>query len=513
MDDDSRLRELPGTPAGRRRKLRRYTLAGLATLIVIGGATWAGTTQRNSDSSTCGGSGSGLSLIGDECVGVTDGSGPYYFSDDLKQVQQLIAKENAKVVSSGKPVVTVALLEPITVTSTSALTAPEVRNAIEGAYTAQIRANTTRVAGDLTPLIRLVLANEGSHEDQWQQVVAQLEGMVHDPQPLVAVAGLGVSTTETLKGAQKLSSQHIPTVGAINTADQLNTSAIPGFIRVTASNQQSVVALQNHLSHLPGMNSAIMVFDSNSDITASPDLFTASLRSDLQKTFKDLLKFAPQSFVGLSGKSAANPDLFSSVTTNICAVKPSVVLYAGRAVDLAGFLASLENRVCSATPITVATIGTNLNSFTTQADKLREHQITLIYSAQTSSADWPTGSPGAPPHFADFATAFSSQHFPKADLTDGGTIAAHDSVLTAARAIRLAAQSRPTPIASDVFSQILNLNNEFVVQGAGGDLSFSYHPGDSGSQSSDPIGKPLPIVTVPQPPTPTQAQDTYVTTQ
>ncbi|WP_333768078.1 ABC transporter substrate-binding protein [Streptomyces sp. IBSBF 2435] len=487
-------------------------LAGLATLVLIGSAIWVSKTQFNGEKSWCGGSGSGLSRISGECVGVTDGSGGYYFSSDLKPVEKLIATANETALKSGKPVVTVALLEPITVNGTSALTATEIRNAIEGAYTAQVRANTTRVAGDETPLIRLVLANEGGHEDQWPQVAAQLESMIDSPQPLVAVGGLGVSTTETLRGAQELSSHHIPTVGAINTADQLNSQSIPGFIRVAASNQQAVTALKSYLGGLQDTKSAIMVFDSNSDMHSSPDLFTASLRSDLQATFTKLLEFAPQGFVGLSGKNSANPDLFSSITTNICAVKPSVVLYAGRSVDLSGFLASLERRVCADTPITVATVGTNLNAFIAQADTLRSSKITLIYSTQTASPDWLANSPDTPTHFADFAAEFNSHHFPKADLTDGGTIAAHDSILTAARAIRLATQNGSTPKASDVFSQVLNLNNQFIVPGAGGDLSFSYHPGANGSESSDPIGKPLPLITVPRLPTPTQRQDTYVTT-
>jgi hypothetical protein len=506
------LPDVPDNEAARRRRRRRRALAGLAVLIVVGAATWAGTALSSSHSVACGGSGSGLSLTNGECIGVTDGSGSYYFSDSLAPVEKDIAKENAWAVSTGSPVVTVAVLEPITVTDTSELTAAGIRNEIEGAYTAQYRANHTLAVGDRSPLIRLVLANEGSHEDQWPQVVRQLERMASDPQPLVAVTGLGLSTEQTLDGAQDLSRHGIATVAAIDTADQLNYPAIPGFIRVATSNQQYVGALRAYLNRLPGLASAIMVFDSNSDSPTSTDLFTKSLRGDLQSTFAGLLKFAPQSFVGLTGGSAASPDLFANITTNICAVSPSVVLYAGRAADINGFLGSLEQRVCAQTPIIVAAAGSNLGDLATQANALRQAHITVIYTTLADSTDWLANAPGTPPHFTDFNKAFLSLGFPESDLNDGGAIAVHDAVLTAARAIRLAAQSTPTPHAADVFSQVLNLNNEFVVPGAAGDLSFSYH-GTNGSASSDPTGKPLPVITVPSASTPVPARDIYVTTQ
>ncbi|MGH3813976.1 MAG: hypothetical protein ACRDUV_16245 [Pseudonocardiaceae bacterium] len=80
-------------------------------------------------------------MVDDQCVGVTDDS--HFFREAYRAVQEKIAKENARVdgiVSDPdaprKRAVTVALLHPMTVVDTSAFTVEEVRNTLEGAYTA-----------------------------------------------------------------------------------------------------------------------------------------------------------------------------------------------------------------------------------------------------------------------------------------------------------------------------------------------------------------------------------------
>jgi hypothetical protein len=192
------------------------------SLVLATAVAWGINTLVNA----CGGPGSGVSRVDGECVGVTDGS--YVFDPALADVEAKIAAENARVAGSGHTV-TVALLNLMTVNNTSPVSLAEVVNQLEGAYTAQYRANQTNDLGDPSPLIRLVLANEGSHENQWQPVVHQIEGMVGDQDPLVAVTGLGVSVKQTEDGAKDLAAHHIPMVGALTTADELNYKNIPRF--------------------------------------------------------------------------------------------------------------------------------------------------------------------------------------------------------------------------------------------------------------------------------------------
>ncbi|MBA2322984.1 MAG: hypothetical protein H0V92_02825 [Pseudonocardiales bacterium] len=473
--------------------LWRRVIVVVVSLLVVGAGWWFLDKLLHA----CGGLGSGVVTIdlGGECVGVTDGS--YVFDPALASVEEKIAAENASVTGSGHTV-TVALLNPMTVNDTSPVSIAEVHNQLEGAYTAQHRANTKqpKALGDPYPLIRLVLANEGSHEDQWKPVVHQLEGMV-DAEPLVAVTGMGVSVTQTELGAKDLAAHGIPMVGAITTADELSYAAIRGFVRVAPGNREQVQSLLAYLRRRPQLDSAIVVYDSNSDDPASPDLFTRSLRDDLRSGMSGLIKSAPSlSFTGASGQSEASPDLFNNITTNLCAVKPKVVLYAGRALDLLSFLTSLEGRVCPDTPMTVLTANTNLGSLTNNQETLRDKKITVVNAAAADAPGWANGVPGTPAHFPNFRSEFGGLGLDLAHLDDGDVIATHDALFTAVKAIRLASAQGNLPKAADVLGQLLNLNNLNTVPGASGELSFSFR-GTRGDDSGNPCGKPIPVLEIP----------------
>jgi ABC-type branched-subunit amino acid transport system substrate-binding protein len=481
------------TPARiRRKRRRRIILIGVGALL-LGSIGWVGHTLAIS----CGGWGSGVQTVDGECIGVTDGG--YIFNPKFADVERKIAKENASVSASGHAV-TIALLEPFTVTSTSALDVNEMRSELEGAYTAQWRANHTKAVGDTRPMIRMMLANEGSAEAQWQTVTQQLEGMVNDSAPLVAVAGLGVSFSQTVSGALDLSEHGLPTVGAVITADTIDYSHIHGFVRVEPSDRQYVASLQHYLTKHPELKSALVVYDNNSD--NGTDLYTQSLRNDLETMIVPTMRhFDSLSFTGISVPSQANPDMFANITTSICAVAPNLVLYSGRQVDLKDFLKSLQSRICSGQSLTVATAGTDLGALDNPATvaQLKASNLSVVYASSTDAAGWEANVPGTPPHFAGFYNAFKSLGFNPADLDDGDAIATHDSVFTAAKAVRLAYASESgsdpaLPKPQDVLNQLLNLNNKAeVVPAAAGDLSFSY----SGANTGNPEGEPIPVLKFP----------------
>jgi ABC-type branched-subunit amino acid transport system substrate-binding protein len=487
-DDDNAFK-----PPVKKRRWLKVVVVGMVVAVVGG---WFVDTLIHA----CGGLNSGVTEIDSECIGVTDGS--YVFDPLLADVEAKIAAENAKVTGSGHTV-TIALLNPMTVNNTSPVSIAEVRNQLEGAYTAQHRVNQPGVLDDAYPLIRLVLANEGSHEDQWQPVVHQLEAMVGDDKdPLVAVTGLGLSVTQTSDGAKDLAKHRIPMVGAITTADELRYTNIRGFVRVAPTDQESVQSLLAYLQAHPQLDSAILVYDSNSDDPTSPDLFTRSLRDDLRGGMSSLIKSTPSlSFVGASGQSEASPDLFSNITTNVCAVKPKVVLYAGRWLDLLSFLTSLEHRVCSDAPMTVVTANTNLGPLTNEEKDLRDKKITVVNATANDPLGWPNKAPGTPTHFPDFQSEFSALGFDPAHLDDGDAIATHDALFVAVKATRLAVPPAPSarngvPKAVDVLNQLLNLNNLNTVPGASGELSFSLR-GTRGEDSGNPCGKPIPVLEMP----------------
>lgn len=494
----------PVDPATRaRRRLRTGLVAGgLAVVVLIAGA-WLLYQQRQS----CG---AGVTRVAGECVGVTDGG--YVFDTRLADLQGRIKRANDDI--GDRPAVTVALVNSFTPDDTSALGIAEVRHTLQGAVLAQAYANSD--AAGLNGLrIRLVLANQGAHQDHWQRVGEQLIGMVDDDAPLVAAAGMGVSTRATQRSAEQLSRARIPMVGAITTADQLNFVAIPGYLRVSPTNADYVQALRRYLS-LRKLSTGILVYDANSDTPDNNDIFTKSLRDDITAEFatnkvpaRNVIRFAAQNFVGsLAGRSEIRSSTFRSITTNICAVEPAVVFYAGRQNDLGTFLTALRGRVCSALPVTVVTAGSDLGGFVGEAAALRAAKITVAYASVTDPVGWPLAVPGTPPRYAEFLAAFTAAGFARADLADGNAISNHDALLAVTEAIAQTVQARPDtskPTPSDVTSGLLNLNGLNCVRGAGGTIGF----GDQ-ADPGRPIGKAIPVLEIP--PTTGRPAEPYRTT-
>lgn len=149
----------------------------------------------------------GVTEVGNECVGVTDGS--YVFNDDLGPVTARIKEENDSV--AGKNPVTVALMIPLI--SDQQAERREMVEQVQGAYLAQYRAN--RESGKQPP-IRLVLANPGREYGQWRRVADQLARSATDgKENLRAVTGINISIANSEAAVHYLTAdKHIPVVAA-----------------------------------------------------------------------------------------------------------------------------------------------------------------------------------------------------------------------------------------------------------------------------------------------------------
>ncbi|HEX2130342.1 MAG TPA: hypothetical protein VHH15_02200 [Actinophytocola sp.] len=477
----------------RRRRRRRMALVTVAVVLATA-AVWGAVTVAGA----CGSLDSGVRDIDGACVGVDDGS--YVFHPALAEVQAKIAAENARVRADERGYVSVALLDPLTPTDASALPPSSVRNRLEGAYTALRRVNTERVAGDPNPQIQLLLANQGGTDDQWAHVLGRLRELsAAEEHPLLAVVGLGVSTARTRQQAEDLSAAGIPMVGAVLTADDLEYDAVPGLIKASPSNRHYVAALRDYMTGA-GLDSAIMVRDSNSD--KGVDLYTRSLEEEFQRQMKDILDFNTQQFTGKSAAADSAPSLFGDVVVNICEAADDegvAVLYAGREIDLGDLLAALRTRVCRDTPLTVLTAGLELGKVLADID-LRAAKLTVLNAATVDPGGWNRREPGTPEGYADFRTAFvETERFSGTHLRDGGAVMMHDALLTAAKAVRLAAPmgtaSHPTP--ENVNTKLLNVNTMHRVRGASGTLEFSKRP--EGEGTGIPDGKPIPVLQYPHP--------------
>ena len=480
----------PSTKAKNRRDIRKWVSLGIAAVVLVGGTLWAVSTVLN----TCGSLRSGVHRVDEDCVGVTDGS--YLFDPAFEDVQKKIADENARVRAQASSYVTVAVLDLLTPTATSAKSADNVRNELEGAYTAQRRINESVLPTSSSPQIQLVLANWGRTEGQWQHVVDRLVEMTGEDHPLVAVIGLGVSTTLTQHRAEKLSALRIPMIGSLLTADELNYTHIPGFIRVSPSTLDYAKALRRYVdSHNNDLKSAVMVYDANSD--SGGDLFTKFLRTNLEQQMKDLIGGRPPlPFFGASIPSEAGPGRFDIVTPNICSLPTDVVFYAGRRVDLGGFLDSLAGRLCRNMPLTVITAADIGELLSNREQQMRAANLTVVHAGTSDAEGWGRGVDGTPEYYDDFLSAYNEHGFAPRNLADGQAIQMYDALRTTEKAVLLATLGSSSPTAGKVGGVLLNLNGLYAVPGASGTLRFS--PREPGAGS--PLGKPVPVLKFPSPP-------------
>lgn len=493
---DDNLFALPPTVAGRRRRLRnRITGIGLV-LVLIAGAVIV---VRNwLDNPSCA---QDVASINGECIGVTAGDFPFNPSDpQFSAAEDRIWQLNQQVVASGRPYVTVALLTSLTWTGISDLSRSKIIHQVQGAAVALDRVNNKAVTGD-APLVELLLANEGTNEDHYPDVVRQLAGMTTVDHPLDAVIGLGVSKGATLTGATELSAAGIPLVASNITADGFDSSRVPGFSRTSTPNSDDVAAIAAYLATQPDPPRTMLVH-ATPRTGDNTDYYTSTLAKD----FHDQLdRYAVAPAEPFDPTEPGNS--FSVIATNLCTHTntPNTVLYAGREPDLPTFVHDLAQRSCASTPITVVA-GTDSCALVSDPDDpqqtsqiradLTTGKITVLCPAWAAPQNWTaSGGTDQPAGFSAFEAEFihlftANQNF-GTELDDGYAIMTHDALLTAAKAIRLATAAPVTvPTPSQVLSNQYHMDSANTVPGASGTLTFVE------ANNGNPAGKPVFILQI-----------------
>ncbi|MEO3782300.1 hypothetical protein ABGB12_03145 [Actinocorallia sp. B10E7] len=461
----------------------------------------------------CPGAPKGIRLNGaehGECIGVTDGDylfnasekggeeSDFLAAEESNAVQRRIAEENRRVAGT-KNYVKVVLLSPLTVSKSipSAMSLPQIRNTLQGSYTALMRANHTSVFSDPSAVqIQLILANQGSRQEAGPEFVEELLAVSEPDHPLVAVVGLGSSVENTEKIARALAARDIPLVSAVASADTL--TGVPGLWSVSPGNTQYAQALKAFLDRpdQKALRTGIIVHDLNKDP------YTTTLSAAYQTVLGAYTQTYPsQSYAGSTAEQPLAANAFKPVIDNLCAAtgrreKPlDMVFYAGRLADFEVFVDYLAERICREDPLTILVGATGFAWAERHEKVLREANVTVVYATSSDSDVWAKGAPGTPRHYAAFQEAFLSHGFSAGLLSDGYAIAHHDALATAATAIGLAAVPRrqdvdaqvmPVPTPQDVKAQFSRMNLANVVRAASGELSF-------GAQGGRAAGRTIPI--------------------
>jgi ABC-type branched-subunit amino acid transport system substrate-binding protein len=482
----------PETAAGRRRRRIRTGLLVLFAVLAVSTLAVGSVVVIRNLLTSCG---DGLERRGrlDECIGLTDGS--FVFREEYRQVQSLILAENEFVRQQNMLYVTVAWLEPMTLTNPDSTDADSVRHSLQGAYLAQYRANhPPQGQRPNLPLVRLLLANPGSQAEQWEPVVDQIRDR-REAEHIVAVAGLGQSLDGTRKAINRLAQYKIPMVAGLITADSmsdpLGQREVPGFIRVVPTNTDQVSALVQDVKD--EVRTAMLVQD-----TSPNEVYTRDIGNAFQTIFpQDSRRLLPvEEFDSSLGRTVND---FPKMVLEICQEKPDIVFFSGRAVPLLEFLNALADRKCIDQPIRVLTGDSASNLAADQHVKNAVATgVTLQFTNLAEPAAWNSSNPvffsaESTKYFREAGgRGYFSSEFPNDSAEDGLAITSHDAMWTAVLAARgvvaLTKDETRPPTTDAVAAQFDRMHGTSAVPGASGWISLD--------ENGNPRDKALTIVRV-----------------
>jgi hypothetical protein len=409
-----------------------------------------------------------LVQVGEECVGVSDGS--IVFAPEQEEISKKIAAANRA--AAEKPHVTIALLAPMTALDTQGRA--RALEQIQGAYMAQRYANVRRDA----PAVRLVLAQPGTTGRGWRRLAGQLLDMVDDSRhSLRAVVGFNAGDKPIADAVRFLASRGVPTVGGSFTPENPGPSplALPvAWTAPSASDQLKALASYENSKEA----GRLLVED-----LRSGDPYVEGLREAYvaQEPLPRRL-----SYTSPSAQTPVSPSEFAGMVHSICSSEVEVkeIFFAGRPAHLRQFLAALDERECRQRSLTV-TSGSNTAELSHDAElrDMLNHNgpgaITMRYTAVAHPDAWPQTANSAEEPSAEVVDARAAMadvleqarelEIGGPDLSDGETISVYDSALTAVSAIRASVtDSSGPPRISDVAANSRQLDGARTVHGASG---------------------------------------------
>ncbi|GAA0503293.1 ABC transporter substrate-binding protein [Saccharopolyspora subtropica] len=455
-------------------RMKVLAVAAVVLLLAGGGVFWVWQAGRCA---------AGVDRLGPdgECIGISDGS--FEFHPMLADVQRKIKEENDWVLAQGRPYVSIVYLAPMTLAEGDTVTVEATRNALRGAYIAQLRANHDGGWEGDFPLIRLLPANPGTRFQQWEPVVERIRQAQHSDDRVVAVAGLGQSHEGTARAIERLAEYRIPMVGATITADVFTEAErqgrFTGLMRVAPSNTEQVRAMVRRLA---GTRRAMLVQDANqSDLLANN--LAEAFNSEYPRDGRQLIR--PEIY----DSSLGTANTFPAMVRNICAARPDAIFFSGRYRDLALLMGALKNRPCPDLRLRVLALDSVVDlAGVDEVRRTLSPNTTLEYTHLSTPRAWDAApwafDQEAIRYFRDPQLRTSYRNVFRDDSAgDGMAIASFDAVGVTITAIRRAAgsgQDAAAITAETVAEQFHVMHGSEAVPGASGWLSFDAtgHPED-----------------------------------
>jgi hypothetical protein len=477
-----------------------------AALVLLGGGLYYGLRPA---SASCG---DGLARIGSDhtCVGLTDGSHGFHFTDNLKDVSDKIAAVNDQIKKGRDPWVSVVYMLPMVPGPGGSTTVDSVRHEIEGAYIAQWVADFTNDDGD-SPKIRVLLANPGTgspdveSDAEQDYMLGQIKGHI-DSDHIVAVAGLGTSTNRTFHAINTIIDDKLATFASVMTADNFTPAAGQGLVRVAPPNSDEVAAAGAYLRSAltdPSHNKVQLIEDTNGG-----DDYTKTLGDEFRGSYPNVL---PQTMTYNSNEEGVGTNLYNQMA-NLCEARPAAVYFAGRGIDLPKLLGPLSQRPCANDPLIVMA-GDDASQLVQSKGKdevqqdLKVGNIRLLFTGLANDGAWGLKPQPQPHTYSQSAYKYFvagspgggefPSDFPQEKLTDGQAIMGHDAMLAAVMAIRDAVPAG-TPAngvdGSKVIQILPTLWGKKAIQGASGLISLNDTDPKGQIKVGYPNEKAIPII-------------------
>ncbi|MBU6534159.1 hypothetical protein ACFUIW_12510 [Streptomyces sp. NPDC057245] len=460
-----------------------------------------------------------LRRAGQECIGVT--AKAYAFASDLDGILGLIEEENEAARTSGKPVVSVAVVMPYTAQSPGAAMSQDlIRHSLQGAYVAQQAHNHGPTTGDTA--VQLLFANVGEDLSHWETVTDALADRRGGDAPVVAAIGFPNSDDATLDAVRDgLGPAQIPAVSAVLSSRDMEH---PYLFKVSPSTDQFVDALQRYVSaNEVDRKNTFMIADDRDDN------YVANLRQAFRREFgarygitPDEVERRTETYQGIKGPSQGTPQIFRRAVAAMCAVDARTVFLAGRDADLPPFLETIDrtsscDRGSDDDPLRILRVSTGRDPVTETDDMHRiaeRNNIEIVTAVAVDAPRWKSGANGdeqIPSAFARFATSYD-EHFEEGPdaLDDGYAVMYHDALTAVGTAVAAARDSDIDAVThNDVYDELrrgspLEHCAAVCVPGASGVFTFADESaGADASPGSErvvglwPVCKPVPIVTFP----------------
>jgi ABC-type branched-subunit amino acid transport system substrate-binding protein len=337
----------------------------------------------------------------------------------------------------------------------------------------------------------LLLANYSLDAGAWPQAVDAIK-QARLSEHIVAVTGIGQSWDTTRAAVAALSDAGIAVVGADVTADNMNVAPGPGgkrssnFFRVAPTNTDEARAAAKYITQ-HSYHKVLLVKDVNegdSYVQTLGNACAANVKADNVEPYR-----SPDGPLKIATREQLMARIFVQVHSDICAVKPDLIYFAGRGTDLRYFLTALSSSgACGLGSLDVMTGDDAENLVGGRISTSSDLSFTVFYTASAYTDEW-SGFPSDSDYvknYQDFATAFTKENFADANLDDGEAMTDHDAVRVAVAATK--ADPLATVEPNTVAAFLVGIHCHNYIPGASGPIAFGL--------DGNPIDKAMPILQI-----------------